>query len=108
MPVPRLLETLPATDCILHRTVLRAPVGSNTEIDDESWPGFFHRALRGEERLFRCHPNAMGRERAGGGSDTRMKNQAKKIVELCDPETWTARIVVKRTPVVERESLEGF
>ena len=43
IPVLR-FETLPAIDRIL---------GSNTEIDDESWPGFFHRgAPGGEERLF--------------------------------------------------------
>ena len=37
------------------QAVLRAPVGSNTEIDDESWPGFSIGALGGGERLFRFH-----------------------------------------------------
>ena len=98
MPVLR-FETLPATDCILHRTVLRAPVGSNTEIDDESWPGFFHRAPGGEERLFRFQCKGWVVRARGRLVDKCMKDMAEKIFEGTSLKKIHARLACDTIPL---------
>jgi hypothetical protein len=50
-------ETLPRNRFLLHRRRFAAPMGSNTETDDDCRPATFHRGVSGAERPSRLQNN---------------------------------------------------